>query len=95
MTGEVEESNEAAGVISASLVGDAPLSFISGRVESNSGSTDSRTIAGGSSAAVKSGSVTHGALCKGVEDSSCSLLPCVMASFPSVIMLPVDEDETE
>lgn len=91
----MEESNEAAGVISTSLVGDSPLSFISGRDESNSGSTDSRTIAGGSSAAAKSGSVTHGALCKGVEDSRCSLLPCVTVSLPSVIMLPVDEDETE
>lgn len=91
----MEESNERVGVMPASLVGDAPLSFISERVESISGSTESRTIAGGSSAAAKSGSVTHGALCKGVEDSRCSLAACVMASLPSVTTGAVDEDETE
>lgn len=89
----MEESNEGAGVMSASFAGDAPLSFISGRGESIRGSTESRTIAGGSSSAAKSGSVTHGALCNGVEDSRCSLLACVMAS--SVITGAADEDETE
>lgn len=60
-----------------------------------SGSTESKTIAGSSSASDKSGSVTHGALCKGLEDSRCSLLRCVMPSFPSAVTWAGDEDETE
>lgn len=71
------------------------MSFISGMVEAISGSTDSRTIGGASSASAKSGSVTHGALCKGVEDSRCSLLKCMMPSLPSTVMGVADEDDTE
>lgn len=61
--------------------------------ESITGSTESiLTIAGGSSELAKSGSVTHEALCKGVEDSRCSLLAFMMASLPRGTM---DKDVTE
>lgn len=91
----MEESNEGAGVVADSFVGDGPMSFISGMTESVNGSTESRTIAGRSSASAKSGSVTHGALCKGVEDSRCSLLACMMPSLPRAVMGVGDKDETE
>lgn len=93
--GVVEEPREAAGVASASLVDDGTMSSSSGGAESIRGSTDSRTTAGGSSAPTNRGSVTHGALCKGVEDSRCSLLACVMPSLPSGVTGVVDEGETE
>lgn len=43
----------------------------------------------------KSGSVMHGALCKGVEDKTCSLLACMMPSLPRVVMGLRDIDESE
>lgn len=76
-------------------MGEGPTSFISGMAESVSGSTESKTIAGGSSVSDKSGSVTHGALCNGVEDNRCSLLACMMPSLPRAVIGVVDEDETE
>lgn len=84
--GGVEGSVEGEGVGVGSLVGEGPMSFISAMTESVNGSTESRTIAGGSSALPKSGSVTHGGLCIGVEDSKCSLLACITASFPRAVM---------
>lgn len=76
----------------ASLVGDAAAWFISGRSEASSGWMDSRTIAVGSSASANRGSVTLGALCRGVEDRRCSLLACMTPSLPGGA---VDEDATE
>lgn len=37
----------------------------------------------------------QGALCRGVEDSRCSLLASMMPSLPSAVMGVVDEDETD
>lgn len=71
------------------------MSFILRIAESVSGSTGSKTFAGGSSALAKSESVMHGAICKGVEDSRCSLLACMMPSLPRAVMGAVDNDETE
>ena len=93
--GGVEESNEGEGEGVGSFVGEGPMSFISAMTESVNGSTDSRTIAGGSSALPKSGSVTHGGLCKGVEDSRCSLLACITPSFPRDVMGVMAIDITE
>ncbi len=89
------ESTGGAGVAADSFVGEGPMSFISGLAESVSGSTESGAIAGRSSELAKSGSVTHGALCKGVEDSRCSLLACMMLSLPRALMGVGDKDETE
>lgn len=86
-----EGSAEGAGAAADSFVGEGPMLFISGTAESVSGSTGSETVAGGSSAPAKSGSVTHG-LCKGVEDSRCSLLACMTPSLPRAV---VGEDDTE
>lgn len=91
----MEESTEGAGVAVDSFVGEEPMSFISGMAESVIGSTESRTIAGGSSVSVKSGSVTQGALCKGVEDSRCSLLACMIPSLPRAVMGVVFKGDTE
>lgn len=71
------------------------MPFISGRAESTEGSTESRTIAGATLELTKSGSVMHGALCKGVEDSRCSLLAFTLLSLPSAVMGIVDKDNTE
>lgn len=86
MEGSVE------GSLLASRTGVAAVWFSSGRSEASSGSMDSRTIAGGSSASANSGSVTLGALCRGVEDRRCSLLACMTPSPPGAA---VDEDATE
>lgn len=43
----------------------------------------------------KSGSVMHGALCKGVEDKTFSLLACMMPSLPRVVMGLGEIDESE
>lgn len=91
----MEESTDGAGVAADSFVGEEPMSFISGMAEFDSGSTESRTIAGGSSVSDKRGSVTHGALCKGVEDSRCSLLACMIPSLPTAVMGVVAKGETE
>lgn len=91
----MEGSNKGEGVAADSFVEEGPMSFISGIAESVSGSTESRTIAGDSSALAKSGSVTHGGLCKGVEDSRCSLLTCMMPSLPRAVRGVMDKDETE
>lgn len=93
--GGVEGSNEGEGVATDSFVGEGPMSFISRMTGSVNGSTDSRTIAGGSSALAKSGSVTHGGLCRGVEDSRCSLLTCMTLSLPKTLRGVMDKDETE
>lgn len=87
----MESSTGEARVAADSSVGEGPTSFISGMAESVSGSTESKT----SSASAKSGSVMHGALCKGVEDSRCSLLACMMPSLPRAVMVVVGKDETE
>lgn len=72
------------------------MSFISGRPESSSGSTGSWSTAGGSSASAKRGSVMlGGALCKGVEDSRCSLLACMMPSLSSAAMGVMVRDVTD
>lgn len=91
----MEESTEGAGLATDSFVGEEPMSFISGMAESVIGSTESRTIAVGSSASAKSGSVTHGTLCKGVEDSRCSLLACMIPSLPRAVMGVVAKGEPE
>lgn len=82
MTGGVEESEEGEGVVGSSLIGEGPMSLSSGASEAVRSSIDCRTIAGGSSAFAKSGSVMHWALCKGVEDNTCSLLACMAPSLP-------------
>lgn len=87
----VEGSTEGAGAAADSFVGEGPMSFISGTAEFISGSTGSETVAGASSASAKSGSVMHG-LCKGVEDSRCSLLACIT---PSLSRAVVGKDDTE
>lgn len=91
----MDKSSEGGGVAAASVVGEGPVSFMSGRAESTEVSTESRAIAGGTSALDKSGSVMHGALCKGVEDNGCSLLACTMLSLLSAVMGIVDKDDTE
>lgn len=91
----MEGSNVGEGVATDSFVGEGPMSFISSITESVNGSTESRTIAGGSSALAKSGSVTHGGLCKGVEDSRCSLLTCMTLSLPKALRGVMDKDERE
>lgn len=93
--GGVQGSNVGEGVATDSFVGEGPMSFISSITESVNGSTESRTIAGGSSALAKSGSVTHGGLCKGVEDSRCSLLTCMTLSLPKALRGVMDKDERE
>lgn len=92
MTGGVEESEEGEGVVGSSLIGDGPMSFSSGASDAVRSSIDCRTTAGGSSALAKSGSVMHWALCKGVEDNTCSLLACMASSLPRDVM-GVDETE--
>lgn len=91
----MEDSTEGAGEGADSFVGEGPVSLISVMAESVSGLTESRTIAGGSSASARSGSVTHGALCKGVEDRRCSSLACMMPSLARTVMGLVDKDEAE
>lgn len=88
-TGESGEVS-ATGGVAGSVEGECPVSS-----SSISGSTESRIISGGFSALVRSGSVTQEALCKGVEDSRCSLLACMTPSFPSAVMGLGDNDETE
>lgn len=82
MTGGVDESEEGEGVVGSSLIGEGPMSSSSGASEAVRSSIDCKTIAGGSSALTKSGSVMHWALCKGVEDKMCSLLACTAPSLP-------------
>lgn len=91
----MERSNGGEEVVADSFVGEGPMSFILGMAESVNGSIDSRTSAGGSSASAKSGSVTHGGLCNGVEDSRCSLPACMMPSLPRAVMGVVDKGKTE
>lgn len=67
-----EESSEAAGFESSSLAREGTISFISVELRSVIVSMEFRTIAEVSSASDKRGSVTDGALCKGLEDSRCS-----------------------
>lgn len=57
-------------------------------------STEFKTIAKGSSSD-KSGSVAHGALCKGLEDSRCSWLAQMTLSLPNPAAEVGDEDDTE
>lgn len=64
-------------------------------VESVDGLTESTRGAAASSALLKSGSVAHGALCKGVEESKCSLLASMMHSLSRAVMGVKDETETE
>lgn len=71
------------------------MSSVSGMAESFRGCVGSRSVGGGSSTSDKSGSVTHGALCRGVEDSRCSLLGCIVPSLLRVLMGLVDRDETD
>ena len=85
---------EGVGGAADSLVGEGPVSFISRTTESDESSTE-ETIAGGSSASTSSGSVAHGALCRGVEDSRCSLLASMTLSFPSAVMGMVDKEDLE
>lgn len=94
MEGE-EWSSEAAGFESSSLAREGAMSFISVRAQSVSALMESRTIAGVSSASAKSGSVTDGGLCKGLEDSRCSLLTCMPPSLAMAVIRVGDEDETE
>lgn len=90
----MEESREGVGVTTDSFAGEGPLSLISGTAETVNGSTESRLAAGGSSVLAKSGSVMHGPLRKGVEDSRCSLLVCMMPSLPGAVTGVVDKDGT-
>lgn len=100
MTGVVQTSTEVgtdsvAGVVPDSFVGEGATSFIWGMVVSKDGLTESSSGAAVSSALLKSGSVAHGALCKGVEESRCSLLASIMHSLSRAVMGVNDEAETE
>lgn len=79
----------------AAFVGEGLLLLILGGAEFDKGLTEFGSIAGDTSVLAKSGSVMHGTLCKGVEDSRCSLLACMMPSLPKAVMGIVDKDDTE
>lgn len=80
--GGVEDSAEGAD----SKAGEGALSLGPGMAASAGGFSGSWTVAGGFSVFAKSGSVTHGALCKGVEDRRCSLLELIMSPLPRSAM---------
>lgn len=91
----MKRSNEGEGEAADPFVVEGQISLISRTAEAVGGSADFRAIAGGSSASTKSGSVMHGRLCKGVEDSRCSLLACMTPPLPRAVMGVVDKDASE
>lgn len=82
----MDEASEGGGV-AADCFEEGPVSFTSVGAESTEVSAQSRALLEDTSALTKSGSVMHGALCKGVEDNGCSLLSAVIGI--------VDKDDTE
>lgn len=80
--GGVEDSTEGVD----SKAGEGALSLVSGMADSAGGFSGSWTVAGGFSVFAKSGSVMHGALCKGVEDRRCSLLELIMSPLSRAAM---------